>query len=342
MSTAAPVDDAKLGLVVIGPVTLSYPNLFVPRVNKDEQTGEEKSSYDMELIIYDDNPRVNDIVQKAYAAVTAVAQAAYGQHWQHYLNQMMQSDKAPIRRLSRGKSFKPGDKDGFRIKAKSGRTIPVTKIDPNSPPNNRTLLPVKDAEEAYAGVQVLAEIKAHKYSHPRGGDGISWWAQQIVLVADGPRLGQSGRPPEEAFAEFNLAEFSGPMGVAAQNADQIARQMGGGMMMPGMPGPVGVPGMSMPSAVVTPPQQFGMPQQTMPPQIGMPAAAPPPVMNMPGVMPQTQPPGTMPGVPGMMPGQAPQGMPMMGGAPGMMPQMPGMMPTGQPGIQMPGMPGQPY
>lgn len=337
MNTAAPlVDDSKLGLVVIGPVTLSYPNLFVPRVNKDEQSGEEKSSYDMELIVYDDNPRVNDIIQKAYGAVAMVAQAAYGQHWQHHLNQLMQSDKAPIRRLSRGKSFKPGEKDGWRIKAKSGRAIPVTKIDPSSPPNQRRLLPVRDAEEAYAGVQVLAEIKAHKYSHPKGGDGISWWAQQIVLVADGPRLGQQGRPPEEAFAEFNLSEFAGPTGIAAQNADQIASQMGGGMM-PGMPGPVGIPGMSMPTstppAAVTPPQQFGMPQQTMPPQIGMPAAAPPPVMSMPGMM---------SGPPGMMPGQAPQGMPMMGGAPGMMPQMPGMMPTGQPGIQMPGMPGLPY
>ncbi len=356
MSTGYPqqqADDASLGLIRVGPVVLSYPNLFVPREVKNED-GTSKMQYDAEFLIYDDHPQRDQLVQMIYSAIMAVAQKSWGQNWQMMLQRTMASDKAPMRRISMSKSFKPGDKDGFKVKGKSAKAIPVSKKNPASPPGQVALMAVTNAEEAYPGVYVVAELKAHAYSHPRGGDGISWWLNQIALVMDGPRLGQSVTPPEEAFAAFNFDAYPALQGIQTPTSTMMGAMgsMPGvsapttgmpGMPpvqppafagMPGMPGPVGMPGSvpaAPPAAAVALPQGYAAPMQPqgMPPQIGMPAVAPPAVQ-------------TMPGIPGMAPayGQAPpQGFPTPG-MPGMPPQM--GMPQQQPGIQIPGMPGVPY
>lgn len=318
--------------VVLGPCVLSYPNLFVPRENKGDG-GEVKMQYDADLLLYNEGANQSVFAanwEKLNRAAFAAAQELFGQMAQAVL----QTAKNPwFQDLNIKKQLGKWDgPSGIAIRAKSGRKPEIVKRDPNSPPNAPVLIAVTDPEEVYAGMIVLAGIRAKPYKHTSGNQGVGWWLNHILIVSDGEPLGEARPPASAIFDASVLAQVAGM--PVPQSSTQALMNAGGQMF--------GAP----PQTYGQPPAQYGQP--AMPPQAQamvdnvmgfapqMPPQMPPQGMMPPGFGAPQMPPGMMP-QPGMPPGFSapPQGAGMMPPNPGSPPgyQQTPQMPGGAPGVR---------
>jgi hypothetical protein len=97
MTNSAPKDPTR---VTVHSAILSYPNLFVPRRNKEDETDE--GGYDCELWFYNDNPNSARMYQLLMAATQAAAAEKFG-------NKPPSNLKSPIRASGEKESWVGGD-----------------------------------------------------------------------------------------------------------------------------------------------------------------------------------------------------------------------------------------
>lgn len=283
--------------IVVGPVVISYPKLFVPEINKRKPTDPPK--YSGEFLVYASERAAQDIYSKLMAATQAAIQAFWP-------GKNVTLSRSPVRNLAEknNQSYPPG----FFFRANSPRKPSVLKGNP--------MVHVTDPDEIYPGAICWVQIKAAAFDTD-GSKGVKFYLNSVLKAADGPRLvperdGMADFAAHLPNIQFNLQQ-PGMQGMSGMMPPQQ-------MMQPPMQQPMGMPGMMPPQQ-----QPMGMPGM-MPPQqqpMGMPGMMPQHPTGMPQQM--MQPPT---GMPGMMPQQHPMGMPqqMMQpplGMPGVPPQMPG-------------------
>ena len=306
----SPPDPTK---VKIFPVVLSYPYLFERRKPSADN---DDTSYGAELYVYQNNPKFQQILNTLQQAANAAIQMEWGSNVPQFRN-------AYLRDLAeKNKPDKPPLPPGLWIRTKSDYQPSVVKRDPNAPPGAYTLVPVTDPNEVYPGIIVAAEVKANAYRIPaKNANGVNWYLNHIVLLADGERLGGGGRDPDEVFGdylnEFSQYQLTSPQERLVQQAAQMPGQYGQQAPPQGMPGQYGQqapPPQGMPG-------QYGQqaPPQGMPQQYGQQA---PPPQGMPGQYGQQAPPQGVPqqygqqAPPQGMPGQYGQQAPPQGQPPG--------------------------
>jgi len=217
--------------VTVFPVVLSYPHVFTPRKAMNE--GEE-DMYQTEVWISQDDPNFQANMMALQFAVNAAAHAKWQNRIPNFTNQ-------PFRDLS-VKDSPPEDFRGYFLNAKT-KTAPGVAYNTAPPGASPVLSPVLKQEMVYAGVICAVALNAYGYDR-KGGKGVAWALNNIVILRDGVRMGGGPRPVAE---EFSAVLHSLPFGeVGGQSAMGAATAN-----MPPMPG------------LMQPPQQ---PQWGAPPQ----------------------------------------------------------------------------
>ena len=67
---------------------------------------------------------------------------------------------------------------------------------------DKALQPILNADELYSGAWYRASIKPYAWSHPTGGNGVSFSVDNVMKVKDDTPLGGAAEAPEKEFAEF--------------------------------------------------------------------------------------------------------------------------------------------
>jgi len=174
---AAAPDDR----ITVGPLILSYPNLFVPRENKlakPDPTKPPVLQYSAEFICYNSFQTVAEIYQKLHQAAEAVCRRELKCGLEGLRNQ-------PLRSLAEKKT--PAAEPGFFFSANTQSKPGVLK---GNPPEH-----VVDPEELYAGCFVYANITPSAYDVDLSR-GIKWYLNSVWKVSEGPRLAPERNPME--------------------------------------------------------------------------------------------------------------------------------------------------
>ena len=227
-----PVNDPTR--VTVGPVVISYPNLFIPR-RKDAKDPNSPMTYSAEFLIYHDNPKGQQLINQLMAAADIVCQ-------EKFKRSIHTMEKKPVRDLA----VRQSDKPGFFFSANSSNKPTVLA---GNPP-----MPVTDSEVVYAGSLVYVAVKAAAYEN-NGNRGIKFFLNSVWKVADGTPL---------VAKRDALADFQGVMGEVGQYAAapvQAAPQA----YYPPQPQMAQVP--PMPGQ---PPMAYGMPPGYPPAAYGQP------------------------------------------------------------------------
>lgn len=224
--------------VTVGPLVISYPNLFIPR-RKDAKDPSSPLMYSAEFICFAENTAYQAIAQKLMAAAEVVCQEKFKKS----INTM---EKQPLRSIK----IRPGheNRDGFFFGANSNAQYGKPNVYVGNP-----AVPVVDPDIIYPGALVYVSLKAGAYES-NGNRGIKFYLNSVLKCADGTPL----VAPRDATRDF--ADIMGEIPTTAAFAPPAAPQ-----------------GFSMPPAVSpTPPQGYAAPPMVgyaAPP--GYPPAAPP-------------------------------------------------------------------
>jgi hypothetical protein len=158
--------------MIIGPVVLAYPNLFAPRKLTDKERVDGKTpKYDCEMWIYSSSPYAQVLMPKLAAAVQTACSDKWGNRIPNFRDQ-------PIRNL--GEKTNAPSESGWFIRPKSHQR-PAVLI-------GQEMTPVTDSELIYSGCIVYAEVRASAYVHESGSNGVTWYLNWVLKVADGPRV----------------------------------------------------------------------------------------------------------------------------------------------------------
>lgn len=225
-----PVNDPTR--VTVGPVVISYPNLFIPR-RKNSKDANSAMTYSAEFLIYSDNSKGQQIINQLMAAADIVCQ-------EKFKRSIHTMEKKPVRDLA----VRQSDRPGFFFSANS--TNKPTVLAGNPP------MPVTDSEVVYAGAIVYVAVKAAAYE-AEGNRGIKFYMNSVWKVADGTPL---------VAKRDALADFQGVMGEVGQYTAAPAVQQ---PYYPPQPQMAQVPPMQG-----QPPVAYGMPPGYPPAAYGQP------------------------------------------------------------------------
>lgn len=187
--------------VTVFPVILSYPHVFSPKKAMDDN---QEDAYQTEIWIPQEDPSFTLNMMALQFAATAAAQAK----WQ---NKIPQFTHQPFRDLETKND--PPDIKGYFLNSKSKGPPGVAY---NSAPPGATpqLSPVINKEMVYAGVICAVAMNAYGYDK-KGGKGVAYALNNIVILKDGIRMGGGPRPVNE---EFGSVLQSLPFGVVGGHA----------------------------------------------------------------------------------------------------------------------------
>ena len=236
--------------VTIFPVILSYPHVFSPKKSMNE--GEE-DMYQSEVWM----PSADPQFQANMMALQFAANAAAHAKWQ---NKIPQFTHQPFRDLETKND--PPDLKGYFLNSKS-KSAPGVAFNSAPPGATPQLSPVLDKEMIYAGVICAVALNAYGYDK-KGGKGVAWALNNIVILKDGVRMGGGPRPVNEEFGGMLHAL---PFGVVGSHAATAAAA---GALPP-------QPGLQQPQWGAPPQQQqpqWGAPPQQQQPQWGAPPQQP--------------------------------------------------------------------
>lgn len=252
-ASSAPQQPAALAndptRVTVGPVIISYPNLFIPR-RKDAKDPNSPLMYSAEFIVFAENPAYQAIAQKLMAAAEVVCQDKF----KRSINTM---EKQPLRSIK----IRPGheNRDGFFFSANSNAQYPKPNVFVGNPP-----VPVTDPEIIYPGAFVYVSVKAGAYES-NGNKGIKFYLNSVLKCADGTPL-VARRDAINDFADV-MNEIPATPAVPAFQAPPAPA---GYAMPPAAPPMPGYPQ----QGYAAPPVHPGYPQQPVAPP--MPGYAYPP------------------------------------------------------------------
>lgn len=187
------------------PVLITVPKLFEP-VRYDKKLNKsvvdlEKGKFEAEFVIAKDHPQAKDL--KA-AAVAAAKERWPEKPVSEILFPVKDGTKEADKRLR--KAEKKGKKvdedkvaylrDKITVTARTGAKFPPTVTDAT-----KGFAPVTDRRRIFGGCQVLAEILFRTYEQEKevNGEevteyGVTAYLNEVVYVADGPRVGPGGGP----------------------------------------------------------------------------------------------------------------------------------------------------
>jgi hypothetical protein len=218
--------------VTVGPVVISFPNVFVPRARPNAKP-DDVPKYSAEFIIFPDNPNANAIMTSLMGAAEIACQAKFKRS-------ITTMEKQPLRNYQ----IRDETKQGWFFGANSPRKPAVLA---GNPPE-----PVVDPDAIYGGALVYVNVKAEGYD-VEGGKGVKFYLNSVWKVADGTPLA----PPRDGrsdFAEFlhlvpptPAAVYAPPVAPVQQYAAPPAYQQ-------------------VPPAYQVPPMQYGQPQMPGYPQ----------------------------------------------------------------------------
>lgn len=240
--------------VTVGPLVISYPNLFIPR-RKDAKDPNSPLMFSAEFICFAENPAYQAIAQKLMAAAEVVCQEKF----KRSINTM---EKQPLRPIK----IRPGheNREGFFFGANSNANFSKPQVFVGNPPQ-----PVTDPDVIYPGAIVYVGVKAGAYES-NGNKGIKFYLNSVLKCADGTPL----VAPRDATRDF--ADIMGEIPMTTVFAPPAAAYgaPAGFAMPPAMPpGPPQMPAYP-PQGYAAPPVHPGYPQQPVAPP--MPGYAYPP------------------------------------------------------------------
>lgn len=259
VSSQAKADDPTR--VVVGPLVISYPNLFIPR-RKDSKDPSSPLVYSAELICFAENPAYQTIYQKLMTAANIVCQ-------DKFKRSIDTLEKQPLRPIK----IRPGmeARNGFFFGANSNAQYGKPNVYVGNP-----AVPVTDPDVIYPGAIVYVTVKAGAYDS-NGNKGIKFYLNGVLKAADGtplvtPRDGardfdgvmaeMPATPPQQSFQAPPMSGYDPAQQYQAPPTHSYPPQ-GAPMVanVPQMPG--------------YPPQVYAQPQ-VMPPMPGyaMPAGYP--------------------------------------------------------------------
>lgn len=228
--------------VTVGPLVISYPNLFIPR-RKDAKDPSSPLMYSAEFICFAENPAYQAIAQKLMAAAEVVCQEKFKKS----INTM---EKQPLRSVK----IRPGheNRDGFFFGANSNAQYGKPQVFVGNP-----AVPVTDPDVIYPGAIVYVSLKAGAYES-NGNKGIKFYLNSVLKCADGTPL----VAPRDATRDF--ADVMGEIPATAAFAPPAAPYgVPAGYAMP--PAAPPMPSYPPQQGYAAPPVQPGYPQQQMAP-----------------------------------------------------------------------------
>lgn len=237
---ATTVDPTR---VTVGPLVISYPNLFIPR-RKDSKDPNSPLMYSAEFICFAENPAYQAIAQKLMAAAEVVCQEKF----KRSINTM---EKQPLRSIK----IRPGheNREGFFFGANSNANFGKPQVFVGNPP-----IPVVDPDVIYPGAIVYVGVKAGAYES-NGNKGIKFYLNSVLKCADGTPL----VAPRDATRDF--ADVMGEIPLTAAFAPPAAPYAAPqGYAMP----PAVAPAPPMPGYAAPPVHPGYPPQPVAPPMPG--------------------------------------------------------------------------
>lgn len=177
--------------IVIGPVLLSFPQLFKPKkVSEDSDV----LKYGAKLVIRKDQKDLIKSIQRAMMAAAEAGKEKYkgkkiggpGFKWA-----LRDADKEVA---EDGKEHGPETKNCFFLQASSDTAPGVVKRDGKTP--------IIDPNDIYAGCIVYASVNFFAYN-TKGNWGVGVGLNNILKYSDGDRL--SGKPsPQQDFKDLDI------------------------------------------------------------------------------------------------------------------------------------------
>lgn len=227
-------------VIFLSNVRLSFPNLAEPQKRKDPQTGEERISYNCELILPRDHAGLGQFMQR-YAAL---ASEKWKEHAQTVMNMIQQDRKSRCFGVGEEKvkqsTLQPYDGYPGNYFITVGNRLQPQMIGPDGKPAEvgNTMAYQMLARKLYGGCRVNAAIKPWLQEN-KHGRGVRCDLIAIQFAADDTPFGES------------MPDVSGMFGAAAPATPAAPAGFGA---MPSMPAP---PFMGAPAASTgfTPPWQ---------------------------------------------------------------------------------------
>lgn len=251
--------------VTIYPVILSYPHVFSP---KKSQNDDQEDMYQTEIWIPMDDPSFPLNMGSLDAAQKAAAFAK----WQ---NKIPNFTHPPFRDLE--SKNEPPEMKGYFLNCKS-KTKPGVSYNAAPPGATPQLMPVTDQNMVYAGVICAVALNAYAYDK-KGGKGVAYALNNIVLLKDGIRMGGGPRAVEEDFSHnLTALPFGQVGGYSATAAAATAPPQPGLQQSWQQPSA----GYGVPPQQPAAPAWGGQPQQQAPQQMAWGAPSPAQMPPQPG------------------------------------------------------------
>jgi hypothetical protein len=180
------------GFLFSGPVRLTFPNLFKPRVGKDAPEGDE-GKFGASLLF-----PLGTNFQVFHDAWLAAAKEAFPRN---FVNGQATGLHVPFHdQAEKTVGVKPlmGYTPGAVFFNTSSKFKPAV-VDMN-------MNPIVDESRVYPGVWAFVTLNVYKYSNRKTG--IGFGMQNVMIIADDTRLGGGGSDPAKDFAGITITAQS--------------------------------------------------------------------------------------------------------------------------------------
>lgn len=171
-------------------VRISFPVLFVPRVN--ESSDDKTPKYGANFLLPLDYP-----VDEIQTRIVNAAVARWGKEAIELLKE--KEIKTPLKNQAR-MSKHQGYGEGYYITT-SSRDRPGV-VDAN-------VQPIMDPSEVWGGLLCRCTVNVYTYDHPKGGKGVGFGLQNVMIVKDDGTRWDNRAKAEDDFAQYKSAASSG-------------------------------------------------------------------------------------------------------------------------------------
>lgn len=198
-------------IIYLSNVRLSFPHIAEPQRQRNEATGQERVSYNCELLMTPDHAGMAQFMKK----VGDMAIAKWGEHAQAVLNMVQQDRKK--RCFGRGeekvnqKTFQPWDGYAGHVFITAGRDQPpqiiMTDGTPVDPSNSMQYLAI--TRQMYGGCRVNAAVKPWLQDN-KHGRGIRCDLVAIQFAGDDKAFGEGSTDVSSMFGAVQNAPAAAP------------------------------------------------------------------------------------------------------------------------------------